>query len=258
MVILTLISPYRSLPPELGVLRPVRRPHHRAGVHGGEECLECIRGQDPAAAQGQLPPERGAEAHAEQGVCDPACSMSPSMSTLSSSHPDRASAACGKRASRVLIRCAYLICVCWAARSGLPLSIFRWGGRKCVLPQRLVLQVCLFRFSVFAVHTERRFRSRWARNKSVVFCCVSFFLFLSDLSNSKPIDLKKKQTNNKKPLVHGGNCLKALSKKQDNTALSLPRLTFMFWSLMSPERLISSGHLCSFYSNTGLRFILNY
>lgn len=77
-----LVSPCLSVQPELGVLRPVRRPHHRAGVHGGEECLERIWSQDPAAAQSQLPPERGAEAHAEQGVC--ACATLPNRRPLAS------------------------------------------------------------------------------------------------------------------------------------------------------------------------------
>lgn len=115
LFILALISPRLSLsvsvslPPELGVLRPLRRPNHHARVHGGEERPECLRGQDPATAQGQLPPERGAQAHAEQGVCDPARPMTPSVSARSSFSWVR-----GNAASSVLLRLSDLrLLSCW-------------------------------------------------------------------------------------------------------------------------------------------------
>lgn len=52
---------------ELGVIRPLRRTHHGAGVYGGEERPHGIGSEDTTASEGQLSPERRAAADAEQG-----------------------------------------------------------------------------------------------------------------------------------------------------------------------------------------------
>lgn len=52
---------------ELGVVRPLRRTHHGAGVHGGEERPHGVGSENTAASESQLSPERGAAADAEQG-----------------------------------------------------------------------------------------------------------------------------------------------------------------------------------------------
>jgi len=52
---------------ELRVVRPLRRADHGAGVPGGEERAERLRGEDPAAPEAQLSPERGAPHDAGQG-----------------------------------------------------------------------------------------------------------------------------------------------------------------------------------------------
>lgn len=56
--------------------------------------------------------------HMQSKVRDPAYSMTPSIL-----YPEQLTPFSGNLASWVLSRCAYLICVCWAARPGLLLSI---------------------------------------------------------------------------------------------------------------------------------------
>lgn len=41
---------------ELGVIGPLRRTNHSAGIYGGEERPHCIGGKDTTATQSQLSP----------------------------------------------------------------------------------------------------------------------------------------------------------------------------------------------------------
>lgn len=59
--------PVCPIHPEYGLVRLVGRPHHPAGVPGGEESSGLLRSQGAAADEGQQQPERGAPAAPEGG-----------------------------------------------------------------------------------------------------------------------------------------------------------------------------------------------
>lgn len=66
-VCLSACLPVCPINPEYGLVRPVRRSHHPAGVPGGEEGSGLLRSQGAAADEGQQQPERGAPAAPEGG-----------------------------------------------------------------------------------------------------------------------------------------------------------------------------------------------